>query len=734
MFETSLAFPEIGPKGIVGLSDSFTEDSYKLDILTLHEKTEAVWQQKFKTDHKVDIPEGKINWSNLKEEDFASLELAVVNGRAKEICELLPSPIENTKESNFRDFLIFLIKQGFAKDLLEKTAPVKDFAQISENQFYFFYLFIISELTSDLFKFLPDFSTIKLSNFNSSFSLFIEYLVENNAELKDNLKNIVRLLIPERISFIDLSTREANAIALLLKIDPEHQLFLLPRIENQIDVLMLDTFQISLLINMLCRGFGQEIVKLMVSSAKNVSLGYFSIELLSQMSDLGFGQKVLEILENIPNKDSSSAFKVYAALAKNGFAKETIDFGVLQEKLDLETDYEGSKVYLSHLVEAGFGDQVLQKISTYPELFGTFVDYELETLFTKLVKNGFVKQVLALLSEEALNPIYLTSDGLLVNLCLRDDGFKRKFFDNLPTNFGLDFVRNAPLHCLVEAGFGEELINRLVITDDFLNDFEYDYHDRVENQKNFLLFLANSGFKDRFLAIFSKRITELESSLRSPLSGENLILGSKVGPHLHEIIKLFPVDYSSPIDDLRGGWKRADVDKTGSRAKIYAKLSDEYVISVFFRNYQIPIQSLENYLKAFSVMPNFISGPTYPELDDGDTPEFLQAKTYRDGFREVYAGPSLSDIKINLLPEPLKKSILDQRKLIICNLAINGIDHGHPHNRNFNVRFLLEKDGQKQIIFDINLAVQLAFKNKMNITPIVTLRDWDSATSQNQNN
>lgn len=60
-------------------------------------------------------------------------------------------------------------------------------------------------------------------------------------------------------------------------------------------------------------------------------------------------------------------------------------------------------------------------------------------------------------------------------------------------------------------------------------------------------------------------------------------------------------------------------------------------------------------------------------------------------------------------------------------LLVNDVQHGHPHDGNFNLRWLLQDDkgGGKEVIFDPNIALQRAYEEELSITPIVTLRDWD---------
>jgi len=138
--------------------------------------------------------------------------------------------------------------------------------------------------------------------------------------------------------------------------------------------------------------------------------------------------------------------------------------------------------------------------------------------------------------------------------------------------------------------------------------------------------------------------------------------------------------------------------------------------------------SLQAYQAAVKIIPGYISSINYPELQLTESGVISQTKFAGNGFREVYAGYNLdTQLDISKLPQPLQASIEAQKRYILGMLAVHGIDHGHAGEQNMNVRFLLEKDENKIIVFDANIALQHAIKEKMAITPILTLRDWDMA-------
>jgi len=88
-------------------------------------------------------------------------------------------------------------------------------------------------------------------------------------------------------------------------------------------------------------------------------------------------------------------------------------------------------------------------------------------------------------------------------------------------------------------------------------------------------------------------------------------------------------------------------------------------------------------------------------------------------------------LKLDNFPEQIQNEIYRQIVYILYMLEKNHINHRHSHFGNFNLRFLLEKGEEKQLVFDPEHALTLASTPSQgwNITPIVTLRDWDAATS-----
>lgn len=143
--------------------------------------------------------------------------------------------------------------------------------------------------------------------------------------------------------------------------------------------------------------------------------------------------------------------------------------------------------------------------------------------------------------------------------------------------------------------------------------------------------------------------------------------------------------------------------------------------------------------KAREVLSDFVSSSYYPELPEIDEEESTNSifqgttrryKIGRHGYREVYAGETIGNFRYYTnIPSELLKDIYAQRDYILIQLLRHGIHHNHPHDWNFNVRWLLKnKDGSiNTLAFTAERALDKAQKENLTITPIVTLRDWKLA-------
>lgn len=176
-----------------------------------------------------------------------------------------------------------------------------------------------------------------------------------------------------------------------------------------------------------------------------------------------------------------------------------------------------------------------------------------------------------------------------------------------------------------------------------------------------------------------------------------------------------------------GDWTLSQLQKddlTDNDSKLYV-FTNSKTKEMFFRGKDIPSGSLEILKDVINNYSDFMPSNYYWEVEDSAK---TNVKFGTSGFREVFEGISLDQLELSSLPEAIKRSIILQRYYIILELYRNGIDHGHPHIRNFNVRFLLEDAmGRKTVDFDPALAIKTARRYGMTLTPIVILRDWDKA-------
>ena len=401
---------------------------------------------------------------------------------------------------------------------------------------------------------------------------------------------------------------------------------------------------------------------------------------------------------------------------KNGYSKEIV--ARLPASLDLN-DLSGEAGYLlGLLIEKGHSKEIIVKLPASLD-FKNLSD-GVAYLLQSLVEKGYDQEILDR-SPASLDFKNLSQGAEFLLRSLLEKGYGKKILAKLPAQLDLNDLSDEAgnlLVSLLEKGYGKKIIAKLPAQPD------------LKNLSQGAEFLLRSLTKKPEGEKFVKELLERsKGTVRKGISGDELgFFEGQIAPSLSEIIQTFPIKEGS-AKEWRGGWLRAELNKTGSKSYVFFKPDGEESFKIIFFNDEIGDSSLEAYKLATKLIPGFVSAPVYWELLDGENqcPEPLLRK---NGFREVYAGLSLGSINLNDLPRAIRDSINIQKEITILTLGIYNIHHGHPHDGNFNVRFLLtDENGTKSLLFDLNKAIKMAKENNCLLTPIVTLRDWDRAVS-----
>ena len=466
---------------------------------------------------------------------------------------------------------------------------------------------------------------------------------------------------------------------------------------------------------------------------------------LAALTEKGFGPEILTRLPEIfdLNTMSKDAGKVLASLARKGLAHGLVRR--LPADFDLRTISEGGGLILSELVRLrGWADQLPDELdlvntsqgggkflgalaaSRYDQMLTDKLPDKIELDQINEETGAFLRDLVNTYHEQAIMdrlPDQLQLGGIksaTVLASLARAGYERELLDRLPDK--LDLTNLLPeetlfLETLVRSGYSMWLLLKLPEPGQL--------KDVSEAAGNFLWRLFTES---RDKSLIKSMLEELEPELRRPISPDQIddeYLDEEVDIGLPELIDGFPIEMGSK-QELRQGWQRAAIKKTGSKTYVYFKPESDGMFKLVFANDEIEEMSLKGYREITKLIPEYVSSAEYFELDDeGRRPEPVFR---RQGYREIYAGPSIRSIEIDELPPPIKASINAQISYISWVLAVHGIKHGHLHNGNLNVRFLLEGDEGKQVCFDVGRALRLAKEKEWMITPIVILRDWDLAS------
>jgi|GEM_PF-4966699 len=404
----------------------------------------------------------------------------------------------------------------------------------------------------------------------------------------------------------------------------------------------------------------------------------------------------------------------------------SLDFGtelmsLLDKTLDLSLfTNDQQKYFCSGLIKFGFASQLVEMLPEKIDYYA--LSDEASWFLIELISHSDVRSFSKFIPKDLDWP--LVTDG--AKLFLRDlaqSELADQFLDLIPAAIDLEKISDNQAKFLIMAGNGKLL---QAILDRISQDSNLD-----NLSEGGLSLLVRLGYRIEAKKLLRDILSKNSGMIRKNLSPDELPeLTTQVGPYLHELIENFPLVPDSVVL-LGGGWAKAQINKeTDSSTFVYFNLSHDFP-RIFFRNFGIKPKAIEVYQQAAGLLPDYVAGIAYPELSNLDSAQIMNYKTYKQGFREVYAGVDVETLLKFPVPAEIKANIHRQVNYILLNLSLNNIEHGHPHPGNFNVRFLLiSKTGEKQVCFDLNYAIQVAKQQQLSLTPIVVLRDWDQGSSK----
>lgn len=432
----------------------------------------------------------------------------------------------------------------------------------------------------------------------------------------------------------------------------------------------------------------------------------------------------LELLKHLPQKmdltiPNENSLRLLASFAKQGFGQEVVDW--LLNTPDITSSMKKDRViwFLYALIMNGQAEAVFQRLPNHLNV--TMLSTSTMYLFEALAEKGYGQELLRYLP--AILEFNTMSIGMGIFLSsLIKNGYGQEIIRYLPPTFDLTAFDESEGNVMVLEAFADHGYGELLF-----RYFPDDLHLATVSSGGlgFLGALARNGYVTQK---FEKLLDTTKDSLRQPLNVNNISLTTKVGPYLFDLIKNFPISPGS-MKKMHHGWYRAELEKDGTTTYVFMNMTGQ-MPKIVFRNDDIQRDSLKTYQQASSFLPGYVSSPAYPELQGNSKKEAVQPRLRGAGFREVYAGPDLEIIEYPEFPSILKESIVAQKNYILLKLAFHKIRHGHPHDKNFNVRFLFTAgNGKKMVSFDVNYAIQVAKAENFTITPIVTLRDWDQGST-----
>ncbi len=621
-----------------------------------------------------------ISWENNSVASNFLLTQLVERGFGQNVLESLPDPL-NLENLKVGRLLLILAQNGFKRQLIDRLPSSINLNLITDPGGIFLFLrFIFKEITqyeeSKKEFFAKLVITVNLDELSEELGGFLAFLVS---------KGFGQNLVDKLPSKINLATISKGG---------------------------------NLLLNALCtEGFALEVLKKLPTliDVENLPWGAGNFLISIANNPLNSLEIFMKLPKTItPHKCSQATGYILSHLVNNGFGEEL--FNKLSPSIDINALAEDMSYFLLSLakMDKRFVSLIGQKIKLpiKIEALNTTAD----SLLAYLVEHG-----LSGIADNLTSPIDLASSDEnkkydTLNI-LTDLGYEKTLIDKLPDSIDINMLSIGSeefLNSLIFLGYGE-IVEDKILSSVSLASIE---KPRARNLINDL-FKAELG--EKIKQKIQPQLPELEKSRQEMTISVNELPDEEVGPSLQQLIVGFPLDWQSKENIF--GWSKYQVNKIGTASAAWIKFdpNDLEATRIIFLTANIEPESLAVYKKAIELMPTGVSRAFYPELTAN-----ARNKFYADGFREVFTGPRLSSLDLEKLPEKVTQSIQAQHQFILWTLIFNGIEHGHPHTDNFNVRFLLkDKQGNKKLFFDVNEALKTAVQDNQTITPIVTLRDWD---------
>jgi hypothetical protein len=374
------------------------------------------------------------------------------------------------------------------------------------------------------------------------------------------------------------------------------------------------------------------------------------------------------------------------------------------------------------LIRNGFGNVILERLPT--EIDVSVIDDYGSNILLELITNNQEKDVFS----RFINPLPLfqmnrKAEGFFIRMFEQKPETAVAIANLLPVHIDPTELEDSSLRVVLllsKYGQGEAVLARFPTVDIF---------GLSEQEEKVITWALRSGEIPKVL----ENVLSLAESPRQEMDASDWD-SSSIPDNLHDSYienlktNLTEIPSLDEDEELTEDWTKYQLNKDdflpNRQSQVFVYLNNK-TQALIFRGERIASKSLDLLKEVKKVHPEFMPSSYYWDLTDSPERE-MQFGT--SGFREVFEGISIDKLALDTLPEPLRRSIILQRYYIIAKLREMGIDHGHPHTGNFNVRFLLQDaDGKKVLEFDPKKAIQIAQQRRMTLKPIVILRDWDLA-------